>query len=199
MVVEIRLHGVGGQGAVLAAHIISIAAFYDGMFSRSFATFGTERRGSPVTSFVMIGERDEMTRSKIYNPDHVVVLDPHLPKFINVTDGVRERGTLTLNTSKSPKEALDMTRPKVEQIDVGVVDATSIAQKLLGKPIMNTTMLGAFTRVTGIVALKSMLKAIESRFEGELVKKNLNAAKLGYDKVKIETFSHGANLKIEDG
>lgn len=92
-----------------------------------------------------------------------------------------------------------MTRPKVEQIDVGVVDATSIAQKLLGKPIMNTTMLGAFTRVTGIVALKSMLKAIESRFEGELVKKNLNAAKLGYDKVKIETFSHGADLKIEDG
>lgn len=188
MVVEIRLHGVGGQGAVLAAHIISIAAFYDGMFSRSFATFGTERRGSPVTSFVMIGERDEMTRSKIYNPDHVVVLDPHLPKFINVTDGVRDRGTLTLNTSKSPKEALEMTRPKVEQIDVGVVDATSIAQKLLGKPIMNTTMLGAFTRVTGVVSLKSMLKAIESRFEGELVKKNLNAAKLGYDKVKIETF-----------
>lgn len=190
-VIEIRLHGVGGQGAVLAAHIVSIAAFYEGMFSRSFATFGTERRGSPVASFVMIGKKDEMTRSKVYKPDHVIVLDPHLPKFINVTDGIKERGTLTLNTTKSPKEVLDVTRPKVEQLKVGVVDATSIALEVLGRPITNTIMLGAFTRVTGIVALKSMLKAIESRFEGELVEKNLNAAKLGYDKVKFETFSQG--------
>jgi len=167
--------------------MISISAFYDGMFSRAFATFGVERRGSPVTSFVMIGEKDKMTRSKIYNPDHIIVLDHYLPKFINVVEGIKKNGTLTINTTKSQQDVLKKIIKEVK-IKLGVVDATLIAQKVLGRPITNTTMLGAFVKVSEVVSFKSILKAIESRFHGEMLEKNLKAATLGYEKVKIKTF-----------
>lgn len=167
--------------------MISISAFYDGMFSRAFATFGVERRGSPVTSFVMIGEKDKMTRSKIYNPDHIIVLDHYLPKFINVVEGIKKNGTLTINTTKSQQDVLKKIIKEVK-IKLGVVDATLIAQKVLGRPITNTTMLGAFVKVSEVVSFKSILKAIESRFHGEMLEKNLKAAMLGYKKVKIKTF-----------
>ena len=167
--------------------MISISAFYDGMFSRAFATFGVERRGSPVTSFVMIGEKDKMTRSKIYNPDHIIVLDHYLPKFINVIEGIKKNGTLTINTTKSQQDVLKKIIKEVK-IKLGVVDATLIAQKVLGRPITNTTMLGAFVKVSEVVSFKSILKAIESRFHGEMLEKNLKAATLGYEKVKIKTF-----------
>lgn len=188
MLIEIRLDGRGGQGVVLAAYLISIAGFYDGMFSRSFATFGVERRGSPVESYVMMGDKNEMTRSKVYNPDHIIVLDPHLIKFIKVADGNKECVTLTANTTRSAQEVLNEMGVKLKKLKVGVVDATSIALETLKRPITNTVMLGAFTRVTEIVSFGSMLKAIESQFRGDLLEKNLKAAKLGYDRVKIETF-----------
>lgn len=188
MLVEIRLHGRGGQGVVLAAYMISTAGFYDGMFSRSFATFGVERRGSPVESYVAMGDKNEMTRSKVYNPDHIIVLDPHLIKFIEVADEIKERVTLTVNTTKSAHEVLNETGASLKKLKVGVIDATSIALETLERPITNTVMLGAFTQVTETVSLGSMLKAIESQFRGDLLEKNLKAAKIGYDRVKIETF-----------
>ncbi len=188
MVVEIRLHGVGGQGAVLAATMISIAGLYEGQFVRSFATFGVERRGAPVAAFVMIGRNEEMTRSQIYTPDHVVVLDSHLTRSVKVADGLKDNGTLTVNTARSPHEILNEIKPQAQKLEVGVLDATSIAWETLGKPITNTVMLGAFVRVTKIVSLESMLKAIDSQFKEELSEKNLKAAKLGFEKVMTEKF-----------
>lgn len=178
---------MGGQGAVLAAHILSIAAFYEGMFSRSFATFGVERRGSPVTSFVMIGEKDEMTRSKIYYPNHIIVLDPHLPKYLNVVDGIKENGTLTMNTVDSQEEVFNKIKIESKKLKLGVVDATSIAQEVLGRPITNTSMLGAFIKVSEVISLDSMLNSIKSRFQGDILENNLKATKTGFEKVKIRT------------
>jgi len=140
-----------------------------------------------VTSFVMIGEKDKMTRSKIYNPDHIIVLDHYLPKFINVVEGIKKNGTLTINITKSQQDVLKKIINEV-RIKLGIVDATLIAQKVLGRPITNTAMLGAFVKVSEVVSFKSILKAIESRFRGEMLEKNLKAAMLGYKKVKIKTF-----------
>lgn len=188
MVIKIRIHGRGGQGVVMAAQMISAAAFHEGLFSRSFATYGIARRGSPVTSFAMVGERNEMTRSKIYEPDCVIVLDPRLPRVLNVLEGIRQNGTLIQNTAKSPGEALEAPKSGVKRLRVGVVDATSIALRVLGSPVTNTATLGAFARVTEMVSLDSMLKAVERSFKGELVEKNLAATRLGYDEVRVETF-----------
>ncbi|MEM3703515.1 MAG: 2-oxoacid:acceptor oxidoreductase family protein [Candidatus Bathyarchaeia archaeon] len=189
MPIEIRLHGRGGQGVVLAAYIISIAGFYDGMFSRSFATFGVERRGSPVESYVMMGDKNEMTRSKVYNPDHIVVMDPHLVKFIKGTNANKELVTITANTIRPPQEILNNIGAGFKTIKVGVIDATSTALEALGRPITNTVMLGAFTKVAEVISLESLLRAIESQFKGDLLEKNLKAAELGYNRVKIENFS----------
>lgn len=168
--------------------MISIAGLYEGKFARSFATFGVERRGAPVAAFVMIGRKEEMTRSQIYTPDHVVVLDWHLTKSVKVVDGLKDNGTLTVNTARSPSEIADEVKPKTKKVEVGVLDATSIAQETLGKPITNTVMLGAFARVTKVVSLESMLKAIDSQFKEGLSEKNTKAARLGFERVVTEKF-----------
>jgi pyruvate ferredoxin oxidoreductase gamma subunit len=168
--------------------MISIAGLHEGKFARSFATFGVERRGAPVAAFVMIGKKEEMTRSQIYTPDHVVVLDSHVTRSVKVADGLKENGTLTINTARSQREILKEIKPNVERLEIGVLDATSIAQKTLGKPITNTVMLGAFARITKIVSIESILIAIDSQFKGELADKNRKAAKLGFEKIMTEKF-----------
>ncbi|MDI6851834.1 MAG: 2-oxoacid:acceptor oxidoreductase family protein, partial [bacterium] len=78
--VEIRTHGRGGQGAVIASKIIADAAFKVGKYAQSFPQFGVERRGAPVVAFTRIAEKeDELpVRSNIYEPDHLIILDPTL-------------------------------------------------------------------------------------------------------------------------
>jgi pyruvate ferredoxin oxidoreductase gamma subunit/2-oxoisovalerate ferredoxin oxidoreductase gamma subunit len=76
--IDIRLHGRGGQGAVTASRILATAAFLEKKYSQSIPMYGTERRGAPVTAFVRIGEKNKMVRSLIHEPDYVVVLDPLL-------------------------------------------------------------------------------------------------------------------------
>ncbi len=102
---EIRLHGRGGQGVVLCGELIALTALYDGKFSRAFPWFGIARRGAPVTAFVVIGEKNEITRSMIYNPKYVVVLDPTLHRvLLTVTQGIREQGVFVQNTTKTLKK-----------------------------------------------------------------------------------------------
>ncbi|NIM44473.1 MAG: pyruvate ferredoxin oxidoreductase [Nitrososphaeria archaeon] len=182
--IQIRLHGRGGQGVVSAAQMIAIAAFQEDLFSRSFATYGVERRGSPVTSFAMIGPKEEITRSKVYTPDCVIVLDPYLPKVMNVTEGLKKEGMLIQNIPKTIS-ASEILAPRSEELKLASIDATSIAMEILERPIPNTVMLGAFARATNMVKLESMLKAIGKRFRGEQQDKNKNAVQAGYERVKI--------------
>ena len=184
---EIRLHGRGGQGVVLCGELIALAALYDGKFSRAFPWFGIARRGAPVTAFVVIGEKDEITRSMIYNPKYVVVLDPTLHRVLpTVTQGIREQGVFIQNTTKNTKEILNELKLNVKLSTIATIDAMKIAMDILGKPIPNTVMLGAFCRVTKLISLNSALKAIEHRFSPNDVDKNKECVKLGYQLVKVE-------------
>ena len=87
---EIRFHGRGGQGIVTAAELLAIAAFYENKYAQSFPFFGPERRGAPVISYVRIDDDPIRVRMGIYTPDCVVVLDPQLPRIINVMEGLKE-------------------------------------------------------------------------------------------------------------
>jgi pyruvate ferredoxin oxidoreductase gamma subunit len=175
---EIRLHGRGGQGSVTAAELIAVAAFEDQKFSQAFPAFGVERRGAPVMAFARIAKEPIRIRSQIYEPDYVIVQDVTLLDVVDVASGLKPEGKIIINTDR-PKETLKLET----QAEVITIDATRIAMDILGRPIVNTTMLGAFCGASREVGLESLNKAISERFKGELGRKNLEAIKTAYERV----------------
>jgi len=175
---EIRLHGRGGQGAVTAAELIAVAAFEDKRFSQAFPAFGVERRGAPVMAFARIADKPIRIRSQIYEPDYVLVQDVTLLDVVNVAGGLKPTGKIIVNTDR-PRDTLKLAT----DAKVITLDATKIAMETLGRPIVNTTMLGAFCGATGEISLESINKAISERFKGELGRKNLLAIKTAFERV----------------
>ncbi len=157
---EIRFHGRGGQGAVVASELLARAAFLDGREPQSFPFFGVERRGAPVTAYARVDDRPIGVRTSIVRPDVVVVLDPGLLTTTPVTDGLKDGGLLLVNSSLPPEKVA--APPTVRRASV---DATAIAVAHgLGSrttPIVNTTVLGALARVTGVVSLEALGRAID--------------------------------------
>jgi pyruvate ferredoxin oxidoreductase gamma subunit len=173
---EIRFHGRGGQGVVTAAEILAVSAFYDGKYSQAFPVFGTERRGAPVTAFSRIDDEFIVIRNQIYEPDYVVVQDSTLLDVINVAQGLKDDGKILINTEKNASEVELNTKAELRTIN-----ATKIALEHLGRPIVNTTMLGAFIALTEEINLDSLKNAISKRFPEKLAQKNLNAVEAAYN------------------
>ena len=182
---EIRFHGRGGQGAVTATNILSLAAYYDGKYAQSFPFFGVERRGAPVEAFLRISDEPIEIRTRIYEPDCIVVLDTVLRIVVNVAKGLKEGGSAILNSIHDP-DRIDLGK----RVMVATVDATRIAMDLFGKtaiPITNTAMLGAFTATTRLIKINSIVKAMGETFRGATAEKNQRAAQIAYEKTKIST------------
>lgn len=178
--IEIRLHGRGGQGAVTASRLLATAAFLENKHSQSIPMYGTERRGAPVTAFVRIGEKNKMVRSLIHEPDYVVVLDSLLRKTVNITEGLKDDGMLILNSSAAPDE-IELLKP----YRVATVDATGIALETLGRPITNTAILGAFVKATGAIRLESVIDAVKQQWKGRLGEVNVKAVEAAYEAVEV--------------
>jgi len=157
--IEIRIHGRGGQGAVIASKVLAVAVFKEGKYVQSFPAFGVERRGAPVMAFTRIDDQPIRIRCQIYEPDHVVVLDPTLLEAVDVTAGLKEGGWILINSEQDPA-----TFDLPARYRVATIDAQSIAIKYrLGPksgPIVNTAILGAFARTTGIVGLEALAEAV---------------------------------------
>lgn len=165
--IEIRFHGRGGQGAVVASEILASALFSEGKAVQTFPEFGVERRGAPVQAFLRIDDRPINIRCKVYTPDHVIVLDPVLIEAVNVSLGLKPGGWILINSDKEPS-ALGF--PK--EFKVATVDASAIAIKYkLGPktaPIVNTAILGGFCRITELVKLESVLDKIQEYVSAKL-------------------------------
>ncbi len=181
MLKEIRIHGRGGQGSVTAAEVLAHAAFFEGKSVQAFPYFGAERRGAPVKAFARISDEPILVHSQIYHPDYVIVLDPVIYKVVDVTEGLKEDGTVLINTTKKPEEV------GLKDLRVAAVDATGIALELnlivAGLPIVNTSILGAFAKATDEIKLESVLKAVKETWAGSAGEKNAKAAELAYDRV----------------
>lgn len=182
--IEIRIHGRGGQGAVIASLILARAAHFEGWNVQVFPEFGVERRGVPVTAFARLDRKPIRLRTKVYHPDHLIVLDPALMGFIDVTAGLKTGGWMVLNTPKKPASFSfsDMYR-------IGAVDATEIAANYgIGtktSPIVNTTMVGAFSRATDLISMDSVRKAIALSIPGVMADANFEAAKEAYERLLL--------------
>ncbi len=173
---EVRIHGRGGQGSVTAAELLAVAAFEDGKFSQAFPFFGVERRGAPVTAFARISDKKIRLRSQIYEPDYVIVQDPTLISAVDVTAGLKPSGIVIVNSEKPPDEIGIR-----EGIQVKTIDATGIALEIIGRPIVNTTLLGGFAGATGEISIDSIERSILERFPGKIGESNVKAAMRAYE------------------
>ena len=172
---EVRIHGRGGQGSVTAAELLAVAAFEDGKYSQAFPFFGVERRGAPVTAFARLSDKKIRLRSQIYEPDYVIVQDATLVSAVDVTAGLKPDGIVIVNSEKSAEEVgLDAG------IDVRTIDATGIALEIIGRPIVNTTLLGAFAGATGEISIESIKQSVLARFPGKVGEVNVQAAEKAY-------------------
>src|SRR5690606_26220914 len=102
---EVRFHGRGGQGSVMAGGLLAAALVEEGKYAVSIPSFGFERRGAPVVSFLRSSEREIRQFTNIYNPDCIICVDPSLVRTVNIFDGLKPGGTLVQATHQ-PLEAL---------------------------------------------------------------------------------------------
>jgi len=167
---ELRIHGRGGQGSVTAAELIAVAAFEGGTYAQAFPAFGVERRGAPVQAFVRFDTKKIRLRSQVYEPNYVIVQDSTLIKDVNVFLGMKKGGIAIVNTETT----LDVSPP--EGVKMITVDATGIALAVLGVPITNTALMGAFAAASGEIKFDALEKALRHRFRKELAEKNITAA-----------------------
>ena len=180
---EIRFHGRGGQGAVIGSEVLAHAFFIEDKYVQAFPAFGVERRGAPVTAFCRIDNKSINLRNQIYEPDHIVVLDSTLLETVGITQGLKKNGTVVVNGKQNPSYYREFLG---DEYQLYVVDAASVAVKYhLGSPsnpIVNTAILGAFSKATGLVKIESVEQAIE---EYVPVKKedNKKAARAAYERV----------------
>jgi pyruvate ferredoxin oxidoreductase gamma subunit len=181
---EVRWHGRGGQGAWTASELLARAAIHEGKFIQSFPEFGPERMGAPVTAYTRISDKAIMVHCMVYNPDVVAVLDPTLIKAVPVIEGLNEEGNVIINSTDSPANVKRSL--KADKGKFWTVPATEIAIKTLGRPIMNTALLGAVVRVTGIVNLESVEKVVKERFTQNIAEKNIAVVKQAYEEAKSE-------------
>ena len=177
--IEIRIHGRGGQGSVTAAELLAVAAFDDGREAQAFPAFGVERRGAPVLAFCRIDSEPIRIRSQIYEPDYVIVQDPTLMENVDVLAGLKPDGTVLINTEHSAADLRLDTKARVVTFP-----ATQIALETLGRPIMNTAVVGAFAGIPGAISFEAIERSIRHRFPGELGDKNVQAARKAYDLTK---------------
>lgn len=175
--IEVRWHGRGGQGAVTAAEILAHAAIKEGKYAQAFPSFGPERRGAPVLAFNRFDDKPIWVRSDVYEPDVVAVLDPSLLTAVNVLSGLKPGGAVIVNSA----EELGRVKARLGfKGKTATVNATDIALEVLKAPIVNTAMVGAFVRVTGLVKLDTVVEAVLERFGGKMGERNAEAVRKAY-------------------
>ena len=183
--IEICLHGRGGQGSVTAANLLVSAALKDGNKGvQAFPFFGAERRGAPVKAFARISDEEIYLRSEVYSPDIVIILDESIMGIVDTLKGLKKNGRILINTTKNPDDFNFSKR-----YNVATVDATGVAIKydslVGGIPVVNTPILGAVPKILDRVTLKSIQETVKNKWKGELADKNVKATQDAYDSVEV--------------
>ncbi len=188
---ELRIHGRGGQGALLFTEVFTAALVKENKWGQGFPMFAGERRGAPMSCNLRIDDQRVRQRERITKPDVVVVIDNVLPYKIAWHSGLKEGGVAILNVPKSPDEFLKEVKLPVKLSKLATVDATSIAIRNFGPsalPITNSAMMGATVKVTECVKLDSVVDAIKHQWPGRIGESNAACANDAYNEVKIKVF-----------
>ena len=185
--IEIRWHARAGQGAVTAAKLVAETALSQGRYMQAMPEYGPERTGAPLKAYTRVCDEPIEVHNNITNPHIVVVMDETLLDIETVTTGLKDDGTIILNTRMSPAAA----RAKLgvdEGITVATVDASGIAMQTIGRNIPNTPIVAALAKVTGVIPLDSFIEHLKStfgkKFSQEVIDANLESVQRAYEEVR---------------
>lgn len=193
---EIRLESIGGLGANLAGKMLAEAGVLGlGLNGCNFSSYGSEKKGSPVKSFIRFCDSDVEIRdhSPIEEPHVIGVFHESLYKMVDVVKGLRPNGIVLVNSTRdfdSVKQDLGMTDGKL-----AIIDALGIAVE--EKTKVNTAMLGALFRVCDFLDPNVMRNVIRKTFEKKyphLVEPNINTFNRGYNEVSFKTFDRDPSM-----
>lgn len=165
--IEVRIHGRGGQGNVVAAYLLAAAAFETGRHCQAFPSFGAERRGAPVTAFVRIADRSIRRRCQVANPAFLIIQDSGLLHIPATLDGLLPSGAVLVN---SPRTSTQLTEEHGRPMTA--LPASALAQDILGRPVPNVALLAAFAALTGLMPADALVKALAHRFKGDILERN---------------------------
>lgn len=185
MDMELCWHGRGGQGVVTANEILAETAIREGKYVKAFPEFGPERMGAPIRAFTRISENPIKVHSQVYEPDVVIVLDGSLVGKVDITKGLKKDGMVLANYNGTPEELKSALGTDAK---CHTLNATKISIEEIGRPVANTAMLGALTKVSPIVSYSMLEDQITSKFTGKLsdkvIVKNLAALRRAYEEVQ---------------
>jgi len=186
-ILELRFHGRAGQGAKSIADIFAEAALREGKHILAFPEYGAARQGAPLRVFVKIDDEKVLDHSQIEHPDIAIVLDEDLIHSEDVLEGLKEKGTLIVNTHRTQKEFREVTGYKGRLV---IINATDLAIKIMkAGRLANTAILGALTKGQSLISkndLKELLKKdFTKRFPKDIVKKNLELFDAGYKESEV--------------
>ena len=179
---EIRIHGRGGQGSLVLAQFMAIAALENGKYGQAFPFLGGggERRGKPIMAFCRLDDQPIRVRSRINEPDYVSVQDATILKEVDVQKGLKPDGLILINTDKN------LSSLGLKAGNAVTTSAEELARRILGRPIINTALLGTFAGVSRELSLESVLQAVRKKFPGELGEKNAQVVAESYRQVQKE-------------
>ncbi len=187
---EMRLESIGGLGANLCGKLLGeLGAVYLGLNSAAFSSYGSEKRGSPVKSYVRWSapEQEILQNSPIERPNLLILFHLALSKTLPVTAGVEENCILVVNTGATPQQTRDEL--KLYAGTIYCVDALELA--LQSKSRVNMVMLGAVAKATGFIpleAVKELVKDTLGKKYPAMLENNLAGLELGFENVKSQTF-----------
>lgn len=183
---EITIHGRGGQGAKTASELLVETAIDKGKYIQSFPEYGPERAGAPIRAYARISDKPICIHSAITHPDIVAVIDPTILHAVDVTEGLGDNGILLVNTDSAPSDI--RKQANFSKGKVYTVDATKIALETIGQPLPNTAILGALAKITGLATVEEVEEKIKEKFLKKIGEKktqgNIDSVKMAYDEVK---------------
>ncbi len=188
--------GVGGQGSVLASHMVAIAAIRDGLRARVGETFGAAMRGGAVASHVRIGKDVNAPLIPSGGAEIVLAMEP-LEGLRNVVKFMGKGGLLLTNThawlpvnvnigrakypsNESIKESVEKIGGKVIEID-----GTSLAQQAGNVRTLNVVMLGTLAATGKLpVSIETLKQVIRENVPSKTIDVNVRAFELGLNLLK---------------
>jgi pyruvate ferredoxin oxidoreductase gamma subunit len=183
--IQIRIHGRGGQGVVSGAELLSVAAFHEGRYAQAFPSFGSERMGAPVMAFCRIDDKEVRLREPVLDPDVLIIQDPTLLHQVDLFTGVANRALVIVNSGRTAEElGLASLALGLRRLRLVTLPATEIARKHVGRAVPNAALLGGFAAVTGVIKLESVLAAIAEKFPPPIAEKNIAAATEAFELAK---------------
>ena len=185
---EIRWHARGGQGAVTAAKMVAELALGQGKYFQAFPEYGPERSGAPIVAFTRVSDEPIQIYAGVEHPGIVVVLDASLLNAIDVTKGAPKDAIVLVNSEKSPADL--RKSHELKGVRLFTIAATRIATETIRRPIPNTPMVGALTRITGLFPIEKVVEFLRydfgKKFPPKVVEGNIAAIMRAYEEVQSE-------------